>query len=300
MNKSFNYKNLIRKTFPFKIEKNFKCGEGQDCIAFLVNNDYVVKFPKNIIASSKLKNEINLLKFLETKILNIEVPKVLDVVLTGVEKKPFYSIITKMEGKTLSRKQFDKLSVIDKSNIAKDIALFLHKLHTLNYNGLGVPFVDIKDAIFEDYNQLINNYYNSFNLKQLQKLKESVKEIISFYESLTIENAIVHGDFSIDVIFYDYIKKVCGIIDFGDCYIGDRDNDFMYLLEDLEDYPIEFGEKVVNFYGVNNGINIDLVLKKTKIENYYWHIRQIIKGQKLNDKKLIKKSIIKLIKLLEE
>lgn len=296
--KNFKYCfNIIKKTFPFKVDSIKRCGEGQDCIAMIINDEYIVKIPKSELALTKLLNENSILKSLETKNFQLNTPKFIDNVITKDKNIPLYSIISKMDGKQLSRKIFNKLAGINKNELAKNIAQFLYGLHNVEIDSVCFSKIDILENLRADYNHILNNYVNYFSNELQIKLKKFYQDIESFYNSLEIKYSILHGDFSINVIYYDIENnKTLGIIDFGDSIISDRDSDFIYLLEDLEDYPFEFGAKVANYYNEMGGeIDIDLIKKKIALDNDYWCVKQIIKGEKLNDSKLIKKSIKKLI-----
>lgn len=292
---------LVRKTFPHDIESIKKSGEGQDCLALEVDDKYVVKFPKNNLAQVKLNNEISLLKYFSKASLSLKTPEFIDKISTNDARFPIYSIITKMVGKELVRRSFDKLSDVNKYDLAKDLANFLSEVHSLKTDLVDLPRINFLDTLKKDYKHIINTYGSYFNFAQKQKLQLYFESFKSLYDGININYSVLHGDFSINTIYYDLTNnKACGIIDFGDSVIGDKDSDFFYLLEDKEDYPLKFGMKVVEYYAKINGtLDIELIKSKIIAEDDYWCVKQIIKGEKLADSKLIKKSLKQLLKAID-
>ena len=72
----FNVKILLEEYFKnIQIVSIKKIGEGNDSIAYLVNNNYIFKFPKHEKASINIQKEIKILQILEDK-MTLEIPRV--------------------------------------------------------------------------------------------------------------------------------------------------------------------------------------------------------------------------------
>lgn len=288
-----NIRQLITATLPYEIHKIDKAGEGCDCKAYNINDKYILKIPKNTAAIEKLKHEAKILKFLSNKDLILPVPRLLAEINTNDDIMPYYTVITKMHGVQLTRRKFDALPKHEKENAAKKIALFLYDLHHFNLDEIELAFINIKDKYVSDRESLFKLF--DFNSETKKNIDEFYNKILNFYTDHPPHYGLIHGDFSVDMIFYDYINHcLSGIIDFGNGAISDTENDFIYLLEGKEDYPIEFGEKVLKFYSPY--CNRSLIDAKIKLDHIYWDFEKILLAQKLNNKKLVNKSLQKILK----
>lgn len=288
-----NIRQLITTTLPYEIYKFKKAGEGCDCVAYNINDEYIIKIPKNSVAREKLKHEAKILESLANKNLNLQVPKLLTEINTNNDKLPYYTVITKMHGVQLTRRKFDSLNNDEKLNAAKDIALFLYNLHHFSLVELELTPINIKDKYISDRENLFKLF--DFNSETKNNINEFYNKIINFYTEHPPHYGLIHGDFSVDMIFYDYNNHcISGIIDFGNGTISDTESDFIYLLEGKEDYPIDFGEKVLNFYSPY--CNRSLIDDKIKLDHIYWDFETIFLAQKFNNKKLINKGLQKILK----
>lgn len=86
-------------------------GNGNHCDAFCINNKLVIKMPKNEKASECLLTEMKVLQYLNRKI-SIDITNVL---LSGTfvhnDKSFNYFISKKVEGKTLTKTEFNSLAM---------------------------------------------------------------------------------------------------------------------------------------------------------------------------------------------
>ena len=114
-----------------KIDKIEFYGKGNDCEAFYVNNKYIFKFPKHKKANIRLQKEIKLLKNIQN-IFDVEIPNVIyegKYILNSYEFTFFAS--KKLNGKNMTKEEFNNLGKSELKNSADKIANFLHILHSL-------------------------------------------------------------------------------------------------------------------------------------------------------------------------
>lgn len=279
MKKFGKIKQIINDEFPkFTINSIKKIGEGDNSTAFLINKNYIFRFPKRKEVKRQLKKEIDVLPKIRT-LLNVEIPA-FDFISINLNFVGHKSI----SGEFLSKETYNSLSNKKQVKIQKSLALFLTQLHKINSPAL------------KDYNLEIVNYREEYlhNLKDAKKLifpniKRSNREIITqaFNEYLNNKNnfnykpALIHNDLSTDhILFKKKNSVISGIIDFGDLAIGDPDYDLMHFLN-------YFGEgfilKLLKFYKHKSSENL---LKKLYFFTLANKLQILIESIKVKDESL--------------
>lgn len=282
-------KKTITDSAPFPIKRISKLGEGVDCIGLSVNEAFVVKIPKSVKAREKLRNECEILKFFDEKRVSFSVPKLVACVQTGDENIPFYSVITKMRGKQLTRRTFDLLKGEQKENMACDIASFLNELHSLMPPK--VTRCDMREKYMSERNRLFR-YVDFFDEEAKKVFHSFYAAIFKFYSENPVKQGLIHGDFSVDMIFYDFSsKRIGGYIDFGNGQISDIENDFIYLLENQEDYPLNFGQRVLELYNQKSSLQKATIDCKIKLDHIYWDFEKLFKAEQEGDAKALAKQL---------
>lgn len=244
MNKFQKYVHLIQQDFPtFRISSIKKVGEGDNSKAFLVNENYIFRFPKRKDVKQQVRKEICVLPKIRSA-LNLQIPD-----FEFISPELHYVGYKKIEGAVLTNKIFQSLKKKDQHFLEKTIAEFLHQLHSFSVEALQNCGLETMN-LFEEYAE------NFENAKKLifPEISKNKREIISrlFTEYLSDENnfnytpTLVHNDFSKDHILYVPAKKeITGIIDFGDIAFGDADYDFMYL---LDEFGVDFLMEILKYY----------------------------------------------------
>lgn len=282
-------KKTITDSAPFPIKSISKLGEGVDCIGLSVNEAFVVKIPKSVKAREKLRNECEILKFFDKKGVSFSVPKLVACIETGDEKVPFYSIITRTQGKQLTRRIFDSMKGAQKENMACDIASFLSELHSLMPPN--VTRCDVTDKYMTEKDWLFR-YVDFFDEEAKKILDSFYAQIFKFYSENLVKQGLIHGDFSVDMIFYGFpSKRISGFIDFGNGQISDIENDFIYLLEGQEDYPLKFGQRVLELYNQKSFAQKATIECKIKLDHIYWDFEKLFKAEQEGDGKALAKQL---------
>jgi len=239
--------------------------------------------PKHQKASDNLRREKLVLDLIQDKVA-LKIPKIEyisnldnDFLATG------YRVI---EGRSLAPKEFNELIYRQRDNIAKQIAGFLKELHSIEVNNAEL-IIDKMEELKEMYEKFISKYSDLFELSQVGKIKDFFERIINDKSLHKYKLTLVHNDFSAsNLLFNCDTKEVCGVIDFGDVAISDRDNDFIFLLEDSEEeYGREFGKKVLEYYGQSSK-EIDLAIRKAEINDELWPYEQILLSEEYGDKEM--------------
>ena len=288
---------IINQQFSnFSIYQIQRIGAGYDCEAFMVNDAFVFKFPKHQGASDNLLKEMNVLIELEDK-LPISTPKVL---FKG-HPNDFFPMVfagyNKISGEVLTPDLLRRLPSEIQDDIAADLARFLRVLHNVRLEKHQSQLViETREKYLEEH-MAINSILLNEGLTLYQDIIDGFyQEIISDTDFFNYKPCLVHNDLSSDHILFDTNQnKICGVIDFGDVAISDPDHDFLYLLEDEEEYGIEFTLNVLKHYQHNN---IDLVLKKFRLKEKYWTFEKILYGKEYGIDEWVEEGIDEIKKMI--
>jgi aminoglycoside phosphotransferase (APT) family kinase protein len=220
-------------------------GKGFDNTVFLVNQQYIFRFPRRAIAVQLLQTENKLLPQIE-KELNIPIPV---PVFLGqpCEAYPWpFSGYLSVPGVTP-----DGLSKKQRIEAAVPLAKFLLALHQFP-----IEKAEQSDVPFDELNRLSIE-------KRKEKLKDNVTKLINdgvFKDHIPITKyieelqavepssklALVHGDLHIRNILVDEKGILSGIIDWGDVHIGNPAVDLSFVYSFL---PPEGRREFFKVYG---------------------------------------------------
>lgn len=276
-NISINFiRHIIEDTFNYTVNNIKVLGEGLDSVAYLVNNEHIFKKSKHKEASENMKKEISVLKYLEDK-LPLEIPKI-----------DFYNEETsicgykEIKGDILTPEIYSKMSNEEQEQLAKDIADFLNRLHSLPLPDIVDLELDVIEDYKNDYSKLKTTIYNKISNQSKKYLDELFDKILNDDKITKYKKTLCHNDLSCNHIVIKN-NKIVGIIDFGDVAITDRDKDFIYLLENSdEEIGRDFGLKVLDYY---RHPNKKIAILKADLNDEYYPIEEILGGisKKMDD-----------------
>ena len=232
------YANLIHKEFPkFIISSIKKTGEGDNSKVFLINENYIFRFPKRKEVKIQIQREIAVLPKIRP-LLNLQVPQ-FEFISANLDFVG-YKIIN---GTPLTFKIYNSLTKKQQASIQQSIGNFLYQLHHTDLQTLSDCGLETMDPIAEysdNFNKAKKIIYPHISKSKQKIIAQIFNEYLDNPENFNYTPALIHNDFSADHILFDSENKsTSGIIDFGDIAIGDPDYDLMYLLD-------EFGEEFLN------------------------------------------------------
>jgi len=239
---------IIEEQFPELKPVTLKhFGSGWDNTAFLVNHNYIFRFPRREIAVPWLETEIALLPTLASKLpLQIPLP-----IFIG---KPSFKYLWPFLGyKILPGKtaEIAKLTMQQRSQNAIVLAEFLKMLHNIPAENLA-KYAAKEDDIqrlelsvrvpktLEMFDRIIeNNYF------------EDVSRFTHYLKSLTLKQpkfrpCLLHGDLYAKHLLVDSTGKIIGVIDWGDMHIGNSALDLEIVHGFL---PVESHQTFRQHYG---------------------------------------------------
>ncbi|MBS4213857.1 MULTISPECIES: phosphotransferase [Neobacillus] len=213
---------MIEKQFPQLKPVSIQVfGEGFDNSVFLVNEQFVFRFPRREIAVNLLRVENRLLP-VAAPLLPIPVP---DPIFQGNQEEgypwPFAGY------KLLSGKPLSCLTPEQRMLSVEPLAKFLKTLHAFPINEaekLGVPYDELgRTDIFKRKPMLEANIEKA---KELGLIGEQEQERLHLFLSTVWKpfeddsKTLVHGDFHIRNMLVDDSGRVSAVIDWGDAHIG--------------------------------------------------------------------------------
>ena len=213
----------IKQEYPELIIEDLRyLGNGFDSEAFLLNDAYVFKFPRHTRAAKNLYKEALVLR-------------------------------EKIEGVPLDAEILATLTDDRKEEMAKELAAFFKALHRIEWR------TQVND-LEVNKNSKAAYEYEVIKEAAYPLLNESVKqEIDEVYDKLLKQEfhytkCLIHNDFGASNVYYDRVSdKICGLIDFGDIALYDRDMEFVCLMYDYEEgFDQEFVRRILDYYGMDS------------------------------------------------
>lgn len=116
------------------------------------------------------------------------------------------------------------------SKIGNNIGKFLKFLHSLPIDQYNLP----SNSLDKEYEEIVDGVEQYLRVKITKDEYDQVRDFLKYYKSLIsrrVSNCIIHADFRSDHILWDESNDQLGIIDFGDCCIGDPAKDFARIPE---------------------------------------------------------------------
>ncbi|TCP20336.1 aminoglycoside phosphotransferase (APT) family kinase protein [Scopulibacillus darangshiensis] len=254
-------------------------GKGFDNTVYLVNNDYIFRFPRRQIAVELLKTESSLLP----KLVNFLPLSIPEPVFLG---KPSDDYPWPFTGYKVVRGDTPgKLTRAQHMGAAEPIAHFLRKLHSfpvemaercgVKQDALGRIDLAKRIPMLEENVKKLGAFGVWENIGQLENYLESLCVV-----KPTGKAVLTHGDIHIRNIVVNKRGVLSGVIDWGDTHIGDPAVDLAFIYSFL---PPEGRQIFFNIYG-----EVDVSTKKiARFKAIYTTVLLLLYGHDHNDDKLV-------------
>lgn len=239
---------IIEKQFHELSPINIKLiGEGWDNKVFVVNNQFVFRFPHRKIAAKLIERENAVLGYMQD-IVNLEIP---NPVYAGKPEEDYpyhfhgYQMIKGKSGCHAN------LSIDSRCHSVVKLAEFLKQLHHINETEARA--IGAEDQVFDrtDIGSTINALKERAEKINVQHI--STINLTVFDEEMKIASAVnlpkakvlVHGDLYCRHLMFDN-NKLVGIIDWGDVGINSPAVDLSVV---FSFYPTECHQDFFDIYG---------------------------------------------------
>ena len=289
-------KNAITRCFPqitvTTIQRN---DEGWDNCVFLINYEFIFRFPRYPEAARRLDLERRLLPELQ-KVLNTPIPQFEFVSSDCLEFKRQFVGYRMIKGvpliPTLLRQHHSEALT---QKLATQIAEFLSSLHSFPVEKaleLGVLRNQKKEGIFTFYKEIQRKVFPILKRQEQEWARNLFESFLNNEQFFQYTPVLLHGDFSSDHILFDKDQGRIGIIDFGDVSIGDPASDFPCLA----DYGTAFDQWVLAKYHGN--LDSTFLQRRTFYRDCigFW---EILGGIDLNNPKYVGIGLTRLRKTIQ-
>lgn len=279
----------IQNDYPsFTIESMQYLSSGYDSEAYIVNEDVIFKFPKHGKAAVNLYKEAHVLLEIRDR-LPIKVPEVKFLGKAENEGAMAFVGYEKLTGEQMTPELIDSLSEERMDELAQEIAAFFKALHSIN---LKSPI----DGLPLDKKAKASKEFEVIKSVAFPVVSEEIREQITMIYACILTtiyrepSCLVHNDFGASNIFFDrQTNKLCGIIDFGDIAIYDKDIDFVCLLQSQEEgFDQAFVDKILTYYGHQNR---ELLEKKNAFNQFYAQLENVVLGHVFEMEGLLEESL---------
>jgi len=222
----------IERAFPdFAVRAWQPLGEGWMSRALLVNGSHVARFAKSAAAGADLEKEAAVLPLVAGRV-SLAVPR---FQLMGKQRNglPFV-VYPLLPGQPLAE-TLGELPPDVRERLAAQLARFIDELQALppaELTAAGLPPEDLDAALLEDRDAW-QKLGGELPGDVFRYVARRFDEYLAEPEFRSAERRFIHADLSPDHWLFDAERgELSGIIDFGDCELGDPDYEYLYLLED--------------------------------------------------------------------
>lgn len=239
----------LRRAFPgFVVQSHRPLGEGWMSRALLLDDRWVARFAKSEAASSDLEKEAAILPRIAARV-SLAVPR---FELFGRQSNGLAFVVYPLLPGEPMAETLGELPPPLLERLAAQIARFISELQALPVEDVaaaGVPSTDLGVDIAEQG-------------AEWQRLRAEVSSGVFDYACRRFDEyaaepafrsarrCLLHADLSPDHWLLNAERgELSGIIDFGDCELGDPDYEYLYLLEDAGE---AFTRRVLERQGVTD------------------------------------------------
>ncbi|MDZ5609828.1 aminoglycoside phosphotransferase family protein [Bacillus pseudomycoides] len=244
------YRQYIQQALPnIAIHSYEQNDNGWDNVAFIINNEWLFRFPRKSKYAERIPREKQLCDVLSQSLQEIEVPKYHILYKNESDLIPFCSYYKLIHGEPLTAQTIERLTVKERETVITQLATFLAFLHTIPIEHAANWKFDAEKPI--SYWRQVQTKLHDYLSPTLTSLERIAFDCLfeDFFEHMhtsDFQKTMIHADLTHHHILFDGEKRsVAGIIDFGDAQIGDPAFDFAGL---YNDFGSEFTEDIYKQY----------------------------------------------------
>lgn len=204
-----------------------RLGEGDDSIAWLLNEQLVCRIPKHEDARESLMREAEVLPRISGA-LPLRVP--------APEFRHGFSMHERIHGEPLTLSELSRLTALERERCLAALGEFLQVLQS-NRKPEQFPSLRVADYL-AGFADTAANAERVLFPQVSEEERRQMAAVLREWETFRFDGApsLLHGDVSPDHILWDReTQRITGVIDFADIEFGDPAWDFIYFREDYNE-----------------------------------------------------------------
>jgi len=218
----------ISEVVDFEIENVRPLGSGMGSTAYVVNDEWVFRFPQTKEAELTLVKEAKVLPVLEPA-LPVGIPVFSYVQAT--EDAPAFAGYELLPGEAMTRERFGGLDPGVQEQLLGEMYGFLESLHAVAIGKVPElreePLVGAYNAGQRQFHERLKDVLTAEEVQKIEK-------IFQVYESDPANRpekpSVIHADLKPDHVLFDEVRgHLSGVLDWGDSCLGDPDYDFAVI-----------------------------------------------------------------------
>jgi aminoglycoside 2''-phosphotransferase len=220
----------VRRLTPLRAREIVELGRGSDSVAYLVDGEWVARFPAVPAAQATLRRELALLPALRTA-LPLATPAFEYVGRSGTEL--LFVAYRSIPGIPLTADTFDALGPDEQEAALASLAEFLRALHAFPVE------LALRAGVQEErgngaYNRRQRSLHRGLGSLLSPMEMERLDDIFRRYEldhpPGRLTPTLLHADIKPEHVMYDpVVQRVTGVLDWGDVCLGDPDFDLAVI-----------------------------------------------------------------------
>ena len=254
MDKQSEYIQSIHAIYPdLSIETARLNQNGQFNDILIINEESIFRFPKTLREATKLATETALLRSLQRQV-TLPIPNPIYASMETAAIGQVFMGYRLLPGEPFWPATLDGLTDEEQvSQLANQLATFLHRLHTTPAEALEVRLPDFRGC--EEWRALYDRFRSKlFPFMRPDACTEVAKQFEDFLSdarNCSYAPTLIHGDFGpSNILYHARLGSISGIIDFSSAGWGDPAVDFAALL-----CSVSYGERFLErFTGIYPGI----------------------------------------------
>ncbi len=276
----------IKRIYPdFDVKTIDVIDDGQNNQVFLINGDYIFRFPRKEVNRVELAKELKVLFYLKDD-LSISIPNITYYNMEDKFEKCFMAYPC-LKGEVMRREVFDGIKHQD--GLAKQLAIFLKELHKTEVDDDLRKHLVASDPIliWQDLHKRFRKHlYKHMRPDSIVDMDKRFDTIFETLENESFAPTLIHGDFGPSNILVDRKSdSITGIIDFGSVSIGDPANDIASLIGPFG-YGLSFAYEMAESYG-----DLKHYIKRAQAYTSTFALQEALYGVENNDSRAFEAGI---------
>ena len=262
----------IERAFPeLRVREVAFLGAGEDSDAYLVNGEWVFRFPKREAVARALGREIALLPKLAGH-LSVAIPQ-FEYVGQQADTGLLFAGYRLIPGEPLTRELFDAFVPADQERLLATIAGILQGVHgfpVAEAAACGVEELSTQEWVASCWARGRAAVLPLLARDDGLALARMIERFLADERNFVYTSCLLYADFAPEHVLYDAAARaITGLIDWGDLAIGDPDFDLMYV---YQDYGADFVQRLLAHYP---HAEPDRLLEKLRVFNACDHVNTI-------------------------